>query len=116
MKITQAENSSGSKFAASGVSIKFMVRSGFIPVGSFVNVTHDGKEHHFSVTHCITSPIEDVPGAASTSHLIVTASETGYHGRKFKPEFDPRLLLEQEVIPVTDPVEIAQIRKESSYC
>ena len=115
MKITQAENSHGAKFSKSGVSITFRTRT-FLPVESYVKIVHDGKTNHFSVARSITEPFEDIPGASKNAGLLVTATETGYHGSKFSNFFDPRLLLEAEVVPVTEKDEIAEIRKVSNYC
>lgn len=111
MKIIQAENNLGSKFSQSGVSIK-TATTNFLPLGSYLKV--DG--HYFSITSSITSPIEDVPASAQYATLVITATETGYHGSRFKSDFDPRLLLGKKVVPVTDPNEIAEVRKESTYC
>lgn len=114
MKIFQAENSLGSKTSPSGVSIKWMTGT-FLSLGSYVKVVHDGKEHHFYVSHVLTGGSSIAPDPSRTGQVIITATETGYHGPRFKHGFDPRLLLDVEVVPITDPDKIEQIRKESFY-
>ncbi len=115
MKIIQSQNNEGSKFSQRGVVITFRTRN-FVPIGSYVKLSHEGKDHHFQISTSITSPFEDIPGASANSFLTMDAYETGYHGSKFKENFDPRALLEKEVILVTDVEEIKNVRKEASYC
>jgi len=111
MKVVQAENSRGSKFSQSGVTVTFETNK-FLSLGSYVKIWG----HNFSVIRSVTGPTEDISGAEKTARLIITATETGYHGYKFNDSFDPRLLLGKEIVPVTNDAEIEEIRKESGYC
>ena len=76
--------------------------------GDIVDLTLDGKNHHFEIRKV------EILG----DDLKITAKETGYWATKLDREqnFDLRTLIGLEITPVTNPDTIKDIRIQACWC
>ena len=113
MRVTAAQNNFGGKYSPNGVSINFTISpsSKFLPLRTILKLSHNLVEHFFILSNVTTSTIE-----RGHHFLECTATEYTKPNNRFKEDFDPRLLIDNNIEVVEDPEVIRKVMREANYC